>query len=206
LRLKDTAAWQAFIDSPDWLDRKRPKRRDQGKALRHAVRFVLSPQASRQVRSYWTISLEQLIAEGIAETEIAATLRARGGFEAICKERARAKRRLPDDDRPIGVRLFKKPSPTLPNVLREAVIVAGEGGRTWIEDGKNRTLLFLTVPVSLLDRIQPGELHIRATVGKDDLSTLEVTGLELENPASLLQLRHVGTKPDDPPVEILSTD
>jgi hypothetical protein len=196
LRLQDEVAWQAFVGSPNWLKRKRPKLREQEKAVRHAVRFVLPPESSRQVRNYWTLSLEGLIAEGVAETEIAVTLRKRGGFEAICKARPRAKSIRSDDKRPNGVRLFKKPSRILPKVLQETIIVGQEGGQVWVEDGNNRTLLFLAMPSSFRARLQPGELYISATVGKDDLSSLEVTELELENPTSLLQLRHKPTTPD----------
>lgn len=202
-KLRDNSAWERFVKSPEWGNRKRPKSRDQGKALRHAVRFVLAPGTSRQVRSYWTISLEILIGENVAATEIAAALRERGGFESICEAWRQAKRNVSDEGRSDGARLFKKPLSSLPKVLRNAIITHQDGRQSWVEDGNDHTLLFLRVPASYRERLQPGEVNICAVIGHDDLSILDITELELKAPSSAIRLRH---NPDDLSLDIQSTD
>lgn len=184
--LSDQVAWREFVDSSDWGDRKRPKSRDQAKALRHAVRFVLPCNASGQICSYWGIALEVLRDEGVPATQIHSALGERGGFQKICKATMRT-RRPATTDKPI--KLFKRPPSALPPILRDAIVVTGEDGKNRIEDGQHRVLVFLAVPDRLMSRIQPGEVHISAVAGAEDAFVLDATGIDVEVPVTLIHLR-----------------
>jgi hypothetical protein len=187
--LREKDEWDEFISAPCWEGRKPPKGRDQTNAFRHAVRFVLQPNASRQTVSHWTIPLEVLRQDGVPQTEIAKALQDRGGFQQICRERARAKRQQRLDDSPNCVKLFKRPPAVLPASLRDAIIITGEDGKTRIEDSEHRRLLVLVLPPHLELNLEPGELHLSALFAEDDNSTLDVTGLSTEVPIALMHLR-----------------
>jgi len=172
---ESTAAWARFIASPDWAERKPPKRNQQAHAIKHAVRFVLPHNVSRQVQSYWTIPLKALSDEGIEQEQIAQVLAERGGFEAICKALRKPK--------------LKHPAADIPPILRDAAVVKHADGQSWLEDGSQRRLFILAVEPGLLGRIEPGELSLKAILGETDLSVLELTGVTLNHPAKDLRLR-----------------
>jgi hypothetical protein len=186
-RLQEKDAWDEFVQTKRWEARKPPKKGDQCDAVRHVVRFMLPPKASRQTVSHWTIPLKALKEEGVPQMEIAKALRERGGFEGI-RNQARATPQQPEDN-PNRVKLFKKPPSVLPRSLREAVIVTTEDGKTRIEDSKCRRLLVLVLPPHLELNLQPGELHLSAFFPEEDDSTLDVTGLNTEVPVDLIRLR-----------------
>lgn len=105
----------------------------------------------------------------------------------MCKARARAKRRGPTNNNP--AKLFKRAPSALPQILRDAIVVAGVDGKNRIEDGQHRVLVVLAVPEHLVSAIRPGEIHVSAVVGADDVSVLDATGIGTEVPVSLIRLR-----------------
>jgi hypothetical protein len=175
-------AWALFIASPDWAGGKPPKRNQQSQAIRHAVRFMLPHDVSRQVRSYWTIPLQALSDEGIAEDQIAKVIAERGGLEAICKALRKPKVK-PVVDGPERVKLFRKTAADIPQILRDAAVVKQADGKSWLEDGSQRRLLILAVQPGLLGSIVPGELELKAILGDTDRSVLELTSVTLNHPA-----------------------
>jgi hypothetical protein len=198
--------WARFIASPDWAGQKPPKRGQRADAIKHAVRFVLTEDASRQVRNYWKNALQELSDEGIDPQQIAATLSERHGFEAICKaKRQRNKTKLPTDCSG-RVKLFRKPTTTIPPILRDAIIVTQEDGQIWLEDGAQRRLLILAVQPGLLGCIEPGELEFKAIVGEDDLSVLELTAVVVKHPAKDLHLRQNLAVPERKPQQSPGSD
>lgn len=197
--------WAQFIASPDWAGQKPPKRDQQADAIKHALRFVFPGNAKRQMRSDWYISLEQLRAEGIEQEKISAVLSERRGFQAICTAKRELNKTKPAVDRSGRVRLFRKPAANIPAVLRDAVIV-NQDGHVWIEDGSKRRLLILAVPPGLLGGIEPGELELKAIVGEDDLSVLELTAVVVKHPAKDLHLRKSSAVPERNPQQSRGSD
>ena len=193
--LSDQAVWREFVASSEWQERKRPRQTDHGKAWGHAVRYVLPAGVSRQTLSHWTIPLETLRDEGIEATEIAREIKNRGGFQGICAARARPKRR--GQTSKSSRKLFKTPPSALPQILRDASAVTAEDGRVRIEDRQHRVLFFLAVPEHLMSAIRPGEIHISAVVGQDDLSVLDAIGIDIEVPVNLIHLRKTRKEKDE---------
>lgn len=83
------SAWRAFIEHPFFAYRKNPLRpiKDQPKAMRHAMYFVLSAtnEPKRDRAATYTRGLQVLVRQGVRADEVAAKIRKAGGIEALAE-------------------------------------------------------------------------------------------------------------------------